>query len=89
MKVFLCSSKDTVVKTEFQDMFSAIMMLLIYEQMKGSKLFLEVTLQRNIMLQMELGGTLHLEDRPSIMELQKVWSLYAVKHCVEYLELLR
>ena len=70
-------------------MFSVIMMLLTYEQMKRYKLFLEVTLQRNIMLQMELGGTLHLEDRPSIMELQKAWSLYAVKHCVEYLELLR
>ena len=77
------------MKIEFQDIFSATMMLLIYEQMKRYKIFLEVTLQRNIMLQMELGGTLHLEDRPSIMELQKAWSLYAVKHCVEYLELLK
>ena len=69
-------------------MFSVIMMLLIYEQMKRYKLFLEVTLQGNIMLQMELGGILHIEDLPSTMELQKVWLLYAVKHCVEYLELL-
>ena len=72
MKFFLCPSKDIVVKTEFQYMFSAIMMLLKYKQMKRFKLSFEVTLQRNIMLQMELGGTLHLEDRPSIMELQKV-----------------
>ena len=88
MKVFLCPSKDTAVKTEFKDMFSAIMMLLIYEQMKRYKLFLEMTLQRNIMLQMELGGNLHLEDRPNIIELQKAWSLNAVRHCVEYLKLL-
>ena len=89
MKVFLCLSKDTAVKTAFQDMFSVIMMLLIYEQMKRYKLFSEVTLQRNIMPQMELDGTLHLEDLPSTMELQRAWSLYAVKHCVEYLEQLR
>ena len=57
--------------------------------MKKSKLSLEVTLQRIIMLQMELGGTLHLEDLPSTMELQRAWSLYAVKHCVEYLDQLR
>ena len=70
-------------------MFSVIMMLLIYEQMKRYKLFSEVTLQRNNMPQMVLGGTLRLEDLPSTMELQRAWSLYAEKHCVEYLEQLR
>ena len=89
MKVFLCPSKDIAAKTGFQDNFSATMILLIYEQMKKFKLSLEVTLQRNIMLQMKLGGTLHLEDRPRIMAPQKVWSLYVVKDSAEYLELLR
>ena len=65
------------------------MMLLIYEQMKKFKLSLEVTLKRNIMLQMELGETLDLEDRLIIMVPRKVWSLYVVKHFEEYLELLK
>ena len=53
---------NIVAKTEFQDIFLTTMVQPIFEQMKKFKLYLEVMLQRNIMLQMELGGTLQLED---------------------------